>query len=182
MMKRFYPNVKTIDSRGNLQTRMKKLEQGEYDALILAYAGVKRMGYEKHICQNLPLDTFTPAVGQGSIAIESATTLSEEKQAFVRMALNHAETETCLLAERSFLKTLQGGCSIPVFGLATIEAEQITLVGGIISLDGKQQLQIMETSPAQDAVHLGASVAEKLLAQGADKILQEIRQKLQKEL
>lgn len=178
MLKRYYPAVKSVDSRGNLQTRMKKLEQGEYDALILAYAGVKRMGYDKHICQHLPLDTFTPAVGQGSVAIESCTNLSQDKQAFIREALNHTDTETCLLAERSFLKRLQGGCSIPVFGLATLEEDMLRLVGGIISLDGKKHVQIMETLPAQDATRLGELVAEKLLAQGGEEILQEIRKKL----
>jgi hydroxymethylbilane synthase len=178
MLKRFYPVVKTTDARGNLQTRMKKLESGEYDALILAYAGVKRMGYEARICQHLPLEVFTPAVGQGSIAIESMIDMAIEKQMLVREAVNHFDTETCLVAERSFLETLQGGCSVPVFGLATLESGNLTLSAGIVSLDGKQYLKHTRTLPASEAQHLGRQVGEELLAMGADKILAQIKQKI----
>ncbi len=178
MLKRFYPAVKTTDARGNLQTRMKKLEGGEYDALILAYAGIKRMGYEARICQTLPLDVFTPAVGQGSIAIECTADLAPEKQDLVRQAINHIPTETCLLAERSFLETLQGGCSVPVFGLATLSAGNITLSAGIVSLDGKNYLKHTQTLPTHEALHLGRQVGEELLGMGADKILAQIKQKI----
>ncbi len=177
MLKRFYPNVKTIDARGNLQTRMKKLEQGEYDALILAYAGIKRMGYEAFICQHLPLDTFVPAVGQGSIAIECAQTLDQDKKLLVRQTLNDSPTEICLIAERSFLKVLQGGCSIPVFGLATLHGNTLKLHAGIISLDGKQALTLIQEAPIDEAERLGKKLAENLIEQGADKILSEIRAK-----
>ena len=140
MLLHYYPHIKTADIRGNLQTRMQKLQDGNYTAIILAYAGVCRMGLEEHIVEYLPLEQFTPAVGQGSIAIEAAKSLSSVKKETIRQLANHTETEICLLAERAYLKTLQGGCSIPVFGLATIENDQIVLDGGIISLDGQKML------------------------------------------
>lgn len=180
MLKHYYPQVKSMDVRGNLQTRMKKLEQGDFDALILAYAGVKRMGLDEFIAEELPLDKFTPAVGQGSIAIESAKSLSKDKKEAIRQALNHSETETCLLAERAFLKTLEGGCSIPVFGLAVWQGEQISLSAGIISLDGKKLLRETQQAAPLSAEMLGKSVAETLLHAGADQILKQIRAKQQK--
>ena len=118
MLKHYYPHIQTVDMRGNLQTRMGKLESGACDALILAYAGVHRMGYEEHIAEIISVDKFTPAVGQGSVALECAVSLNPEKKARIRELCNHAETEQQLLAERAFLRRLQGGCSIPVFGLA----------------------------------------------------------------
>ena len=124
MLKHYYPHIQTVDMRGNLQTRMGKLESGVCDALILAYAGVHRMGYEEHIAEVISTDKFTPAVGQGSVALECAVSLNPEKKARIRELCNHAETEQQLLAERAFLRRLQGGCSIPVFGLASIISEQ----------------------------------------------------------
>jgi hydroxymethylbilane synthase len=180
MLKHYYPQIKTMDVRGNLQTRMKKLEQGDFDALILAYAGVKRMGLDRYIVEELSLDKFTPAVGQGSIAIESAKSLSKAKKDVIRQALNHLPTETCLLAERAFLKTLEGGCSIPVFGLAVWEGERISLTGGIISLDGKKLLRQTQQAPPLSPEDLGKSLAETLLKAGADQILQQIRAKQKK--
>jgi len=173
-----YPQIKTIDVRGNLQTRMKKLEEGACDGLILAYAGIKRMGYEAYICQHLSLDIFTPAVGQGTIAIQTIVNFPEDKQNILRETLNHTPTETCLIAERSFLKTLQGGCSIPVFGLATLENDIVTLQAGIISLDGKKQLKVKQEAQIQDAHVLGHNVAENLIEQGAGEILKDIRSKI----
>ena len=124
MLKHYYPHIQTVDMRGNLQTRMGKLESGACDALILAYAGVHRMGYEEHIAELISIDKFTPAVGQGSVALECAVSLNPEEKARIRELCNHAETEQQLLAERAFLRRLQGGCSIPVFGLASVISEQ----------------------------------------------------------
>lgn len=178
MLKHYYPHIKTVDMRGNLQTRMGKLESGVCDALLLAYAGVHRMGYEEHIAQLIPSTTFTPAVGQGSVAIECAVTLASEKKAIIRQLLNHAATEQQLLAERAFLKRLQGGCSIPVFGLAQYDETQssLRLTGGIISLDGSTMLREEVQGTAPEA--LGTQLAETLLHKGGDRILQAIKAQL----
>ena len=137
----FYPNVVTKEVRGNLQTRIRKLEEGNYDALMLAYAGVKRMNYQDMIRKSLSLDEFIPAVGQGSVAIEIHDSLPAEKAERLKSLLNHQPTETCLLAERAYLRKLQGGCSIPVFALATLsDSGKLSITGGIVSLDGQERI------------------------------------------
>ena len=173
LLKHFYPHVQTVDMRGNLQTRLRKLEENHCDALLLAYAGVHRMEYDALIVEHLPLETFTPAVGQGSVAIEVFAGMEKAKKAQVRALLNHTETEICLLAERAFLRRLQGGCSVPVFGLATLQNNQITMTGGVVSLDGTQLLKQTET--ATDSEKLGISVANALLDRGAAEILAAIK-------
>lgn len=178
MLRRHYPKVKIKDVRGNLQTRMHKLAHEGYDALILAYAGVHRMGFDKHIAEFLPLSTFTPAVGQGSIAIEISEDLAQEKQDFIRLALNHSEAELCLTAERAFLKQLQGGCSVPVFGLAQLESDLLTLHGGIIGLDGQQIIEEKQSLLPSQAAELGQQLAQNLLTRGGDALLKTIKTNL----
>ena len=173
MLKHYYPHIRTVDMRGNLQTRMAKLESGVCDAIILAYAGVHRMGYEEHIAEMLSTDKFTPAVGQGSVALECAITLDPEKKAKIRELCNHAETEQQLLAERAFLRRLQGGCSIPVFGLSQKSG---SLMGGIVSLDGSEILK--ETITGNNPLEIGEALAEKILSRGGDRILKEIKANL----
>ncbi len=175
VLKNLYPHIKTVDMRGNLQTRLQKLTDGHCDALLLAFAGVHRMDYDDKIAEVLLLDEFTPAVGQGSVAIESATKLAPEKIALIRKALNHEETESCLRAERAFLKKLEGGCSIPVFGLATLSGELLEMRGGIVSLNGSESIRKTSTGNSNNPEKLGYDLAEKLLAAGADKILKEIK-------
>ena len=176
ILKHYYPHIKTVDMRGNLQTRLRKLEEGQCDALLLAYAGVHRMEYDDKIAEHLLLDEFTPAVGQGSVAIECAVSLDAEKKSKLRELLNHEPTETCLLAERAFLKRLQGGCSIPVFGMATLHDEEIRMTGGIISLDGTELIRKAESGGHAFPQELGTALAEELLAAGADRILANIKQ------
>lgn len=178
MLKHFYPHITTVDMRGNLQTRMGKLESGVCDALLLAFAGVHRMGYEEHIAQLITTDTFTPAVGQGSVAIECAVNLDADIKEKIRALLNHPNTEKQLLAERAFLKRLQGGCSIPVFGLAQYDAEtdSISMTGGIISLDGKEIIK--EVLSGTNPEEVGFALAEKILNLGGGRILQEIKANL----
>jgi hydroxymethylbilane synthase len=182
MLKHYYPHIQTVDMRGNLQTRMAKLESGVCDAIILAYAGVHRMGYEEHIAEMISIDTFTPAVGQGSVALECAVNLEPEKKAKIRELCNHPETEQQLLAERAFLRRLQGGCSIPVFGLASkllvsgYELSGLTITGGIVSLDGAEILK--ETITGMNPEEMGKALADKILSLGGDKILEEIKSNL----
>ncbi|MEZ4902248.1 MAG: hydroxymethylbilane synthase [Spirosomataceae bacterium] len=177
LLKHFYPHIRTIDMRGNLQTRLRKLEEGQCDAILLAYAGVHRMEYDSLIAQALSLEEFTPAVGQGSVAIECSNTLSQEKKEQIKTLLNHPETETCLLAERAFLKQLEGGCSVPVFGLATLENDVLNLTGGVVSLDGAQLLKHTITGPATQPHQIGQTLAQQLRHEGASEILAAIRNK-----
>ncbi len=176
-LRHFYPHLKTVDMRGNLQTRLRKLEEGHCDALLLAYAGVHRMGYDDRIAQYLPLQEFTPAVGQGSVAIECAVSLDPNKKEAVGKLLNHVETSICLRAERAFLHRLQGGCSVPLFALATLVEGKINISGGVISLDGSEMLRrtISEGSPTHPE-KVGEALAEELLDAGAGRILAEIKE------
>lgn len=178
MLRHYFPDIKTVDIRGNLQTRFKKMDEGHCDALMLAFAGVHRMEYDSSIAQKLPVDIFTPPVGQGSVAIEASISLSAEKKALIRKAANHEETEICLRAERVFLKTLQGGCSIPVFGYAKILENQVEMDGGIISLDGKEIIKLIEKGPTSDPESIGQKLALKILETGGAEILNEIKSKL----
>lgn len=174
-LKSLYPHIKTVPVRGNLQTRIRKMDEGACDALLLAYAGVHRMGYEDMIAEHLSLEEFTPAVGQGSVAIEVFENLAQDKKEAIRVALNHTDTETCLLAERAFLKTMDGGCSIPVFGLARLNGDQIDMQGGIISLDGKQVIRKSRSAARDEALTLGSELAEEVLNSGGATILESIK-------
>ena len=178
MLRHFCPHIRVVDMRGNLQTRLRKLDEGQCDALILAYAGVHRMHYDDLIAEYLSIDDFTPAVGQGSVAIEVADTLPLDKLNAIRQLTNHEPTEAALKAERSFLRRLEGGCSIPVFALATHAHEQLSLTGGLIDLDGQQLLRETFAGPVAEAESLGHQLAESILAQGGDAILRSIRHQL----
>lgn len=175
ILKHYYPETEVTDARGNLQTRFKKLEDGQFQAMILAYAGVHRMELDEYIVQHLPLHIFTPAVGQGSIAIEAAKNLSSEKRNKLRALLNDQETEFSLLAERSFLRKMEGGCSIPSFGLAILENGKLIMTGGVISLDGKEIVREKTIGSPENAVEVGLTLANQVLKGGGDKILAEIK-------
>ncbi len=180
MLKHLYPHVKTVPVRGNLQTRIAKMKEGACDALMLAYAGMHRMGYGNLIRQHLPTKTFTPAVGQGSVAIECYQTLAPERKEAIKKAVNHEITAWQLKAERAFLRKLQGGCSIPVFGLAYIEGNDITIKGGIVSLDGQEIIRKEVNGAIADGEMLGTHLAEEVLAAGGERILKEIKTELGK--
>jgi len=178
LLKHYYPHVKTVEMRGNLQTRIAKMEKGDCDAMLLAYAGVHRMGYHDMIIHEFHTGHFIPAVGQGSIAIEALSTMEDGIKQKVRQLVADPTATYQLQAERAFLKTLRGGCSIPVFALARIENGQISLRGGIISLDGKNMLKEHICGPLDTAELLGTQMAESLLSQGGDQILAEIRRQM----
>jgi len=174
-LKHFFPSVTPVNIRGNLQTRLKKLEAGECDALLLEYAGVHRMGYDALIVEKIETSYFVPSVGQGSIAIECHKKLSFQKKEILERWVNHPETEACIRAERAFLKAIQGGCSIPVFGYAHLEGPLVTLKGGIISLDGQQVIKAKHSGPIEDVKELGEAVAHEVLTNGGATILQSIK-------
>jgi len=176
LLRRFYPQAGTAESRGNLQTRLRKLEEGQFDALVLAYAGVHRMGYDHLIRYELPADRFVPPVGQGSIAVECSRSLDDDLKARIKQALDDPATHRCLLAERAFLRTMEGGCSIPSFALATLtEAGDIRLHGGLVSLGGEEYVDTVQTAPAAQAEGLGLAVAERVLSSGGAAIMAGIR-------
>lgn len=177
-LKRFYPNIQTVAVRGNLQTRIRKMEEGACDALLLAYAGVHRMGYEEMLSKELPFSEFIPAVGQGSVAIEVHENLDKHRSEAIRKTLNHLDTEICLLAERAFLQVLDGGCSIPVFAMAKLEGGQLEIEGGIISLDGKERICNKVTGQSNEAISLGKQLAREVLSSGGERILKEIKSQI----
>jgi hydroxymethylbilane synthase len=182
LLRHYYPHVEPVEMRGNLQTRIRKMRDGDCDALMLAYAGVRRMEYEEMIVMEFDRDKFIPPVGQGCIAIEASTGLSESKVAGIRDCLNDKESEDCLLAERAFLKKLEGGCSIPAFGLAVLENDEITLTAGLASLDGQKILRRQERGSRQDSEDIGLRVGEYILENGGRGMLSEIRRQQEAEL
>ena len=177
-LKHFFPQVKTVEVRGNLQTRIRKMEEGHCDALLLAYAGVHRMGYESLLVEHLDLNQFIPAVGQGSIALEASTNLDPSLREAIVRACNDRQTENCLLAERAFLRVLEGGCSIPVFALATLVGNQVHLKGGIVSLDGQQRIVIEVSGPMAEGEQLGEALAKQVLEAGGKTIFDQIKSSL----
>lgn len=177
-LKHFYPHVKTVEVRGNLQTRIRKMEEGLCDALLLAFAGVHRMGYDDQIVEELSLEEFTPAVGQGSVAIEVATILDSEIKNQLIQACNHQETSLKLRAERAYLRILEGGCSIPVFALAQTEQDQLVLKGGIVSLDGAERITLEVKGSLENPESIGQELAEKVFAAGGKRILDQIKSTL----
>lgn len=175
LLRHHYPHVQIVEMRGNLQTRIRKMRDGACDALLLAYAGVKRMGYDGLVVREFDLEQFVPPVGQGCIAIEAADTLGEEKRQRIRACLNDPDSESCLLAERAFLKKLEGGCSIPAFGHCVLAGGQLTLTAGLASLDGSRILHHSDSGSRQEALALGERVGEAILARGGRQMLAEIR-------
>ncbi|SHO48202.1 hydroxymethylbilane synthase [Desulfopila aestuarii] len=175
LLNHFYPHVETVEMRGNLQTRIRKMREGDCDALMLAYAGVKRMEYEDLIVKIFSEEEFIPPVGQGCIGIEAATTLDPEKRKKIRKCLNNAESEACLLAERAYLKQLEGGCSIPAFGLAKLDGDTLTLKVGLASLDGSKILQKVVTGTVAEAETMGKEAGDYILDNGGREMLAEIR-------
>jgi len=180
LFQHYYPHIRTIEIRGNLQTRIAKMEAGLCDAIVLAYAGIHRMEYDNLIVHEFSTEQFIPAVGQGSITVEVLSAMPSKKKALIRQFVNHPETEQCIRAERAFLKTLRGGCSIPVFALGELSGKDLHLRGGVIKLDGKEKIQESISGPSHTAENLGNQLAQRVLQQGGDAILEEIKKQLQR--
>jgi len=175
MLKHFYPHIKTVNMRGNLQTRINKMKSGACDALILASAGVKRMNYDNLIVHRFPETEFVPPAGQGSIAIEAYTSIDSTLKTQIRQCVNHAPTESALIAERAFLRELQGGCSIPVFALGESIGGMVRLTAGIVSLNGNIMLKRILIGEKKLATEIGKNLGKRILEAGGKKILNEIR-------
>lgn len=178
-LKHYYPNFNIVDLRGNLQTRMQKHINGDCDAMMLAYAGVQRMDMIDDVSHIFSLDKVVPPVGQGSIAIEiSNRKIDSSKKTAIREACNHVDTEIRLLAERSFLRTIDGGCSIPVYGYAQLVEGKVKMKAGIISLDGAEKVEFESISEKDGSIKLGEDLANQVLNNGGAKILESIRRNL----
>jgi hydroxymethylbilane synthase len=178
LLSKYYPQLEVVPMRGNLQTRIKKMRDGDCDALMLAYAGVFRMGYAPLIKHQFDALQIVPPVGQGALAIEASVTINSVLRSRIIEICNNPQTNLCLSAERNFLAYLNGGCSVPIFAKATLFADKIELMGGIISLDGKKEIRVQSSTNQENAINLGIDLAKELLAKGGDIILEEIKKQL----
>ena len=167
-----YPHLTIKPLRGNVNTRLGKLDQGDYDAIILAVAGLHRLSLGDRIRESLPPEILLPAVGQGAICIESREDDSELNELLVR--LDHAQTRACVTAERAMNARLQGGCQVPIAGYAVLEDKTLRLRGLVGAIDGSKIIDSEIRGAINDAVHLGTELAEDLLAQGAKAILDQV--------
>ena len=164
------PDVKTESLRGNVDTRLRKALEGQYDAIILAGAGLTRLGLEKHVTDWLPLDVVLPAPGQGALAVQCRA--DDQTTLNLLAALDDESTRNCVTAERAFLSGLGGGCAVPVAAHASIESQTskvIILTGLVISEDGKKIVKV--TGHGVDALKLGNELSQQAIEQGADEIL-----------
>jgi hydroxymethylbilane synthase len=161
------------DLRGNVETRLRKLREGRYDAIVLAEAGLRRLGLAQAITQVLPLELVLPAVGQGALAIEVRSDDATARQAV--LPLEHAATRAAATAERAMLAALQGGCLAPIAGWARLEPPALVLTGRVLSADGTRKIEATLTAAAAQAAALGRRVADALLAQGAAELIEASR-------
>jgi hydroxymethylbilane synthase len=168
-LKSVRPDLVIEPVRGNVDTRLRKLDEGRYDAIVLAAAGLHRLGHANRITEHLSEDLMLPAVGQGALAIE--TREGDATTAEIIHALNHEATRLACSAERAFLKGLGGGCLVPIAAHATIKSDVMTLNGLVASPDGSEIVRAQQSGPSQDADLLGQQLADELLARGAARIL-----------
>lgn len=169
------PDLKIESLRGNVQTRLGKLDDGQFDAILLAAAGLKRLGLIDRIRYELPPEVSLPAVGQGAVGIECR--LGDEQTKALLAPLNDPDTWDRVSAERAMNRKLEGGCQVPIAGFAELNGDNISLRGLVASEDGNTVLRAEATAPRAEAEALGIRVAESLLADGAGDILQAIYQR-----
>lgn len=166
------PDLTIRTLRGNLDTRLGKLEKGEYDAIVVASVGLKRLGLQSPFaCRLVPPD-FYPALGQGALGIEYPTENTELDH--LLSALDHAPTRVTVTAERSFLHELEGGCQVPIGGMAEVEGDQVTLQGFVSDVRGNTVILEQDRAGCREAESLGRSLARKVLDRGGREILQQI--------
>lgn len=171
-LKALRPDLDIRSLRGNVGTRLSKLDNGDYDAIILASAGLIRLGLADRIASFIEVEQSLPAAGQGAVGIECRTDDVQVKQLLAPLA--DAETICCVLAERAMNNRLQGGCQVPIGGYAVLQQGQLYLRALVGDVDGSQIIRAEGKSAVENADVLGVQIAEQLLAQGADKILQSI--------
>jgi hydroxymethylbilane synthase len=167
------PDLDVRDLRGNVDTRLRKAQSGEYDAILLAKAGLDRLGWADRITETFAPDVFLPAVGQGAIAAECR--LSDNEAAEVLGTLDDAESRSAIIAERALLSALQGGCQVPLGAWARTERGEFVLEACVCSVDGSQYVRQRATATPDQATALGERVARLLLESGAQSILEAVR-------
>jgi hydroxymethylbilane synthase len=170
------PDVLIVPLRGNLDTRLRKLVDENLDAIVLAAAGVKRLGLAGRITEYLPPDVMLPAVGQGALCIE--TRIADPVITPFVGALNHAATRSAVLAERAFLARLEGGCQVPIAGHATLAGDRLSMTGLVADLEGQTMVRETLEGPAEQAETIGLDLAGKLLERGARTILDSLQTEL----
>jgi hydroxymethylbilane synthase len=177
-LRHHYPHLQFKDIRGNLNTRLQKLDSGDYDAIVLAAAGLQRLDMADRIHQIIPASISLHAVGQGALGIECR---SEDPEILhLLKALEHTPTAQRCYAERAFLRELEGGCQVPIGVNTAIEGDSLTLVGMVASVDGKKMVKDSATGAAADADAIGIQLAQQLRQQGATEILAEILAEIQR--
>lgn len=171
-LKKLRPDLDVRSLRGNVGTRLSKLDKGDYDAIILASAGLIRLDMQERIASFIETEVSLPAVGQGAVGIECRT--DDEYVQKLLAPLADAETAACVLAERAMNNRLQGGCQVPIGGYAVLNGGELHLRALVGALDGSKIIRAEGKSAVENAEVLGVQIAERLLAQGADKILTEV--------
>jgi len=166
------PDLRVESLRGNLDTRLRKLAEGRYDAIMLAAAGLKRMGWEDRIAEVLSVDSMCPAVGQGALAIETRAGGGDAER--ICGQLDHAETRLAVLAERALLGALGGGCQVPIGAYGRIEDGKLLLMAVVCSPDGKRLIRRNTAGALAEAAALGQRLGQELLDAGADDILESV--------
>jgi hydroxymethylbilane synthase len=172
-LRHHYPYLVFKDIRGNLNTRLRKLDAGEFDGIVLAVAGLQRLGWADRIDQVIPSEISLHAVGQGALGIECRA--ADQPLIELLQVLNHRSSEVRCRAERAMLRTLEGGCQVPIGVFTSLEGETLTLEGMVASLDGKTLIRDTKQGLASDPEALGQALAESLRDQGASEILANIR-------
>jgi hydroxymethylbilane synthase len=176
-MRALYPEVEILPLRGNVDTRLRKLDAGDYDAILLAAAGLHRLGLQESLAGRLtylPIEKMMPAPGQGALALEIRD--EAEMQALVA-PLSDPKTRATTLAERMFMRRLGAGCLLPVAAYGEIVGEELTLMGLVIGMDGQRQVRVQQSTvwnaltPLSDAGQLGVKLAERALDLGAEEII-----------
>jgi hydroxymethylbilane synthase len=163
------PDLQMLEIRGNVDTRLRKLDAGEYDALVLAQAGLHRLGLDARIAGVIPLSVMLPAVGQGALGIEARADDTQTRQLLA--PLNHEATHQSVIAERSLLAALRGGCLAPVGAWGRVENGLLHLDAVVLSGDGRERIAASASNHPSAAADLGEQVAEQLIAQGAEKLI-----------
>ena len=166
------PDLDIRDLRGNVDTRLRKVESGEYEAVVVAKAGLDRLGLSQRISEILSPDVCMPAVGQGAIAVECR--LKDTEAGDLLAPLDDAETRAAIIAERALLAALHGGCQVPLGAWARIERGELVLEACVCSVDGSQYVKQRATAPAEQAAQLGEHMARALVEAGAQSILEEV--------
>lgn len=169
------PDLQMLDIRGNVETRIRKLTEDNLDAVVLAAAGMHRLGFTGQISEYLPVDVSLPAIGQGALGLESR--IDDGATNELIDFFNHPETAHAVIAERALLARLEGGCQVPIAAYGTVNGDELSLTGLVASVDGLQMLKKTVHGPVNTAARLGTSLADDLLIMGAGKILNEVYQR-----